>query len=136
MKVQPFNEMQEAVEKDIYGEIEGDFNAVREKVSVIIEEYNTEFPSKEINLVLFDDFLDHLVKLIRVLKFPRGHSMMVGFGGSGKQSLTKLASIILSLNVTGIKLKRNYKESNFLEDISNIYEELKTKESIFLFTDA
>ena len=76
------------------------------------------------NLVLFNDAVSHLVRLKRIIDFPKGHALLVGYGGSGKKSLTRLATFLSEYYLFEIQLKRNYKEANFGEDIEKIYTEL------------
>ena len=48
--------------------------------------------STKLNLVLFRDCVEHLCRVARVLMMERGHFMLVGVGGSGKTSISTLAS--------------------------------------------
>lgn len=43
-------------------------------------------------LVLFEDCLEHLTRIQRTLRMHRGHVMIIGVGGSGKKSITRLSS--------------------------------------------
>lgn len=88
------------------------------------------------NLVLFDDALYHLTKIYRIIRFPLGHALLVGYGGSGKQSLTRLASFTAKYRLYTITLTRGYKEKEFREDIKNLFGQLCENPVLFLFTDA
>jgi dynein heavy chain len=83
-----------------------DFNAERKdrvydeitdlnKVKTVFQDYLDDYcvaESKDMNLIFFMDAIEHLCKLSRILRSERGNGLLVGVGGMGKQSLTKLAS--------------------------------------------
>lgn len=125
----------EAIDPKIYQDC-GGYEQVEAKIKGILNDYNDNDLNKEMNLVLFKDALQHITKIHRILRFPRGHALLVGFGGSGKQSLTRLAAYCASYDIFTITLARGYKEKDFREDLKKLYELLTTKETVFLFTDS
>lgn len=88
------------------------------------------------NLVLFNDAIEHITRLHRILRFPKGSAMLVGFGGSGKQSVTRLATYLATYEVYTINMKRGYKEDDFKEDLRELYKNVIKKPKTFMFTDA
>ncbi|NWU99300.1 DYH10 protein, partial [Upupa epops] len=119
----------------LYEDIQ-DYDAAKALFQEILEEYN-EFNVK-MNLVLFDDALEHLIRVHRMIRLDCGHALLIGAGGSGKQSLTRLAAYTAGCEVFEIILSRGYRESNFREDLRRLYQKLgiENKSMIFLFTDA
>lgn len=71
-------------------------------------------------------------------RFSQGNCLLVGVGGSGKQSLSKLAAFTAGCEVFEITLTRGYDELAFREDLKRLYAMLGSdnKRVMFLFTDA
>ena len=83
------------------------------------EDYNIQL-NKSTNLVFFDDAVDHVNRICRILRQPRGNALLVGVGGSGRQSLTRLAAFINDYKCFQISLVRGYGVNEFHEDIKQV----------------
>ena len=60
-------------------------------VEEYLEDYN-QVNTAKMNLVMFMDAIRHLSRISRVLRQPLGNALLLGMGGSGRQSLTRLAT--------------------------------------------
>jgi dynein heavy chain len=110
------------------------------KVVAILEEYLEDFnlnSSKEMKLVFFLDAIQHVSRIARMVRQPRGNALLVGVGGTGKQSLTRLASHMCGYKCFQIELTRGYNYETFHDDLKKLYDMAGTKEenTVFLFTD-
>lgn len=74
----------------------------------------------------------------RILESPRGNALLIGVGGSGKQTLARLAAFISSLSVTQIQIKRGFGLLDMRDEIASLYMKvgLKNVASVFLISDA
>jgi dynein heavy chain len=113
-----------------------DYEATKAIFDEIMSEYNESH--NPMNLVLFDDALEHLTRIHRVIRMDQGHALLVGVGGSGRQSLARLAAFAAGCDVFEITLSRGYGETEFREDLKTLYHKLglENKKMVFLFTDA
>ena len=84
------------------------------KVETFLEEQNIG-SKKPMNLILFEFALDHLLKIIRILKMQRGNALLIGLGGSGRQSLTRYNSISLNVSKRYIRLASYIRDFNFYD---------------------
>ncbi|KAM4652007.1 dynein axonemal heavy chain 1 [Discoglossus pictus] len=112
----------------------------RQKLHRVIEEYMEDFnqiSTAKMKLVLFLDAIQHICRISRVLRQPLGNALLLGVGGSGRQSLTKLASHMAEYECFQIELSKNYGMSEWREDIKGILLKagLQNAPITFLFTD-
>ncbi|KAJ3220317.1 hypothetical protein HK099_004389 [Clydaea vesicula] len=90
------------------------------------------------NLVLFEDAMSHVCRINRILESPRGNALLVGVGGSGKQSLARLAAFISQMEVFQITLRKGYSASDLKTDLAALYQKtgVKKQQIMFLLTDS
>ena len=84
--------------------------------------FNRECPSgkPKISLVFFLDACEHIAKITRVLRQPQGHMLLLGVGGSGKQSLTRLAAFICEHYIVQIEVTKGYNIPKWREDLKRL----------------
>lgn len=61
----------------------------------VLEEYLEDYNQvniSQIKLVLFSDAIQHISRISRIIRQPLGNGLLLGVGGSGRQSLTRLAA--------------------------------------------
>ncbi len=92
-----------------------------------LEEYNSQQKKKLLDLVLFDEAVKNLLKITRVLQMRRGSALLVGLGGSGKQSLTRLAAFIEGQDLCPLSTST---EAKFVEELKEIYKKLAGPEGV------
>lgn len=89
------------------------------------------------NLVLFMDAIEHVVKIHRIITTSYGNALLVGVGGSGRKSLTELATSIAVFETMQIEIVKGYGINEWRDDMRNIFQNcgVEFKDTIFLFSD-
>jgi len=101
-----------------------------------LEEYNQK-QRTPMPIVLFEEAISYVCKIHRIIKLGKGHGMLVGEGGSGRHSLSKLAAFIANYMLWEIEISKSYGMKSFKEDVKNWCEQAgqKNKPGVFLFSD-
>ncbi|KNC97489.1 uncharacterized protein SPPG_07404 [Spizellomyces punctatus DAOM BR117] len=114
-----------------------DMGALRKFMSEKLQEYNMEPGFVQADLVLFRDAIEHICRITRILRQPAGNVLLIGVGGSGRQSLTRLAAYTVETMVFQIKISKHYRHVDFREDLKKVYRlaGVDGKPIAFLITD-
>lgn len=130
--------LQEAGEAgEVFYEEVTDYKKVRTVVEERLEDYNMEPKLIPMDLSMFRDAIMHVCRIHRVIVQPRGNMMLVGVGGSGRSSLTRLSAFIAGMITFNIEITKNYRLLEFRDDIKKLYMSAgcENKRVVFLFND-
>ena len=119
--------------KKIYRRVK-DLDQMQKHMVQYLEDYN-HISSKPMKLVLFLFAVEHIMKIARVLSMPRGNALLAGVGGSGRQSVTRLAAHISDMDVFSIEVSKSYSMNDWREDLKTVLRKAgaEGKPSVFLF---
>lgn len=119
----------------IYEEI-ADVEKLQSQVEEYLNDYNAE-SSAPMNLVMFMNAIEHVSRIARVIRQPQGNALLLGVGGSGRQSLTRLAAYMAEYSCTQIEITKGYGVAEWREDLKKCLMKagIDEKPIVFLFSD-
>ena len=75
-------------------------------------------------LTVCRDAILHVCRIHRVLMQPRGNALLVGVGGSGRKSLSRLATYVADQKCFSIEISKGYRITEFREDLKSLYRQV------------
>ncbi|KAH0545547.1 hypothetical protein FGG08_000378 [Glutinoglossum americanum] len=74
----------------------------------------------DVPLILFNDVLEHVLRIDRVFRQPQGHLILIGVSGSGKTTLSRFVAWMNGLKVFQIKVHGRYSAEDFDDDLREV----------------
>ena len=114
-----------------------DMTELRRVVEEALEDYNATTQAAPMRLVMFLDAIEHVSRICRVIRLPLGNALLLGVGGSGRQSLTRLAAALEYFELHQIEVAKGYGKNEWHDDLRKVLlmAGKDGKDVVFLFTD-
>lgn len=113
-----------------------DGRLVRETIQGYLDDLNS-ISTKPMNLVIFMFVIEHVSRISRILGLPGGHALLVGVGGSGRKSLTRLAAHIVDADVFQVESGKGFGVSEWRDFLKGMLTRagVEGRPSVFLLAD-
>jgi dynein heavy chain len=110
------------------------------KLVPTMEEYLVDYNAERkptMNLVLFTDAVEHISRICRVIRQPSGNALLLGVGGSGRQSLTRIATYIADYDLFQVQIAKGYGKNEWKENLKTclLKAGIKNMPVVLLITD-
>ncbi|KAI4602866.1 Dynein heavy chain, cytoplasmic [Pestalotiopsis sp. 9143b] len=107
----------------------------REELRTFVKERLKTFCEEEVDmpLVLFNEVLEHALRIDRVFQQPQGHLILIGVSGSGKTTLSRFVAWMNGLKVFQIKVHGKYSGSDFDDDLREVLRACGTRDQKMCF---
>ena len=109
------------------------------KMNEFLDDYNSIVggSKNQMKLVMFLDACEHIARICRILRQPQGNALLLGVGGSGRQSLAKMATFISSYKLYQIEVIKGYNFNKWRDDLKLCLKQagLENRPTTFLFVD-
>lgn len=94
----------------------------REQLREFVKARLRTFCEEEIDtpIILFNDVLEHVLRIDRVFRQPQGHLILIGVSGSGKTTLSRFVAWMNGLKVFQIKVHGKYSAEDFDDDLRDV----------------
>jgi len=128
--------MNPSADRRIYDEITN-MDQLVQRMNEFLQGYNDEI-APPMPLVMFMDAIEHVNRIARVLRMPNGHMLLLGIGGSGRKSMTRLAAFVVDhMELSTVEISRNFGVKEWREYVSKLLMDCgkDDKRTAFLFSD-
>ncbi|CAM9175434.1 unnamed protein product [Chrysoparadoxa australica] len=119
----------------VYQEI-SDHVVLAKMMDDYLEDHNA-MSNKPMSLVLFQNAIEHVARVSRIICQPMGNALLVGVGGSGRKSLTTLAVSIADYSLFSIEISKSYGMIEWRDDLKKVLTMagVDGQPTVFLFDD-
>lgn len=101
-----------------------------------LADYNAQSTSRML-LVLFMYAAEHICRIARIVRQPLGNALLVGVGGSGRRSLTRIAAFMADFSVFSIEVSKHYGLAEWKDDLKAVLMKAgaQAQATVFLISD-
>ncbi|KAG8578265.1 hypothetical protein GDO81_010436 [Engystomops pustulosus] len=113
-----------------------DIEDLKNCMQYFLHQYN-KHSKTSMNLVMFHVAIEHISRISRILKLSCGHALLIGIGGTGRQSATRLAAFMADIEVYQVSIQKSYTVSEWRDDLKKVLRATGQNgiPTVFLFAD-